>query len=189
MYAQSSIQGIWYLLGERLLSVDSPSIAKITIFGRDFLRPYGTFSHPNSLAGFYLLQYIFLLVMKRGSSSKILDITILASVLLAVLSFSKLAISVGFILSAFYVLTNYKNDVSKYLLLILALYVSSFVLRANGDAFSLAKRIELFSYTLSDIKHHWILGVGLGNHLYALADIPTKYSYFFLQPVHSIFLK
>ena len=47
-----SIGGPLYLLGERLFSAQTPGIANASINGELILRPYGTFSHPNVLAGF-----------------------------------------------------------------------------------------------------------------------------------------
>ena len=62
-----SIQGIWYLLGERYFTIGTPGIAKVALNGVEILRAYGTFSHPNSLAGYYLLLYGFVLF---GNHSK-----------------------------------------------------------------------------------------------------------------------
>src|SRR3990167_5499155 len=56
-----SLQGIFYFLGERQLNLSLPSIAKTSLDGIEILRPYGTFSHPNSLGGFYLLVYLIVL--------------------------------------------------------------------------------------------------------------------------------
>ncbi len=58
---QSSLGGIFWWLGERTFSLSTPGIAKGEFFGRLFLRPYGTFSHPNSLAGFTLVALILIL--------------------------------------------------------------------------------------------------------------------------------
>ncbi len=50
-----SVGGFFYFLGERLISISTPGIAKIIFENKEFLRAYGTFSHPNSLAGFFLV--------------------------------------------------------------------------------------------------------------------------------------
>ncbi|MDO8609661.1 MAG: hypothetical protein Q7R95_03875, partial [bacterium] len=59
-----SIQGNFYFLGERYMTLSSPGIAKIAFNGIEFLRPYGTFSHPNSMAGYFLVLYILILTNK-----------------------------------------------------------------------------------------------------------------------------
>ena len=65
----SSLGGMFYFLGERSFSVNSPGIALTNFFGREFLRPYSTFPHPNAFSGFYLISILFLAAVleKRGS--------------------------------------------------------------------------------------------------------------------------
>ena len=71
MKEQQSLQGIFYWFGERYHSISTPGIATVTLQGVNILRPYGTFSHPNSLAGFYLFLYFFLMIIQF--SNKKLD--------------------------------------------------------------------------------------------------------------------
>jgi O-antigen ligase len=54
---QGAVGGGWYWLGERSFTATTPGIAQAQIGGRLWLRPYGTFSHPNSLAGFVLVLW------------------------------------------------------------------------------------------------------------------------------------
>ena len=42
--------------------------------------------------------------------------------------------------------------------------------------------------SLTVISQHIFTGVGLGNYLLAQYAFPIKYPYFFLQPVHNIYL-
>ncbi|MDP4011794.1 MAG: hypothetical protein Q8P72_06240, partial [Candidatus Roizmanbacteria bacterium] len=110
--SRGSIQGIWYLLGERSFHLGTPGIAKISLRGVEMIRGYGTFSHPNSLAGFYLLLYSFVLFLPPSSQTRfgihakklsgfqlggwndniIQSIILAASTLLILFSFSKIAI-------------------------------------------------------------------------------------------------
>jgi len=53
-----SIGGIFYWLGERRFDYLSLGIARISWFGDQYVRAYGTFSHPNSLAGFLLVGLV-----------------------------------------------------------------------------------------------------------------------------------
>ncbi|MFO0703981.1 MAG: O-antigen ligase family protein [Patescibacteria group bacterium] len=57
---KSSFGGLWYFLGERNLTLSLPGIAKSSLNGNEFLRPYSTFSHPNSMGGFYLVLYFLI---------------------------------------------------------------------------------------------------------------------------------
>jgi len=53
-----SLGGIFYWLGERKFDYLSLGIARISWFGDQYVRAYGTFSHPNSLAGFLLVGMV-----------------------------------------------------------------------------------------------------------------------------------
>lgn len=52
-----SLNGIWWWLGERRFTYGGIGIAQIRFLDEGWIRAYGTFSHPNSLAGFLLLAW------------------------------------------------------------------------------------------------------------------------------------
>lgn len=52
-----SLNGIWWWLGERRFTYEGIGIAQFRLFDQAWIRAYGTFSHPNSLAGFLLLAW------------------------------------------------------------------------------------------------------------------------------------
>ncbi len=54
-----SLEGIWYWLGERRFSFGSVGIAQMRWGNEATIRAYGSFSHPNSLAGFLLLAWVW----------------------------------------------------------------------------------------------------------------------------------
>lgn len=54
-FLQHSLEGVMYFFGERSISPGMPGVAFASISGELVLRPYGTFSHPNALAGFLLV--------------------------------------------------------------------------------------------------------------------------------------
>src|SRR3990167_538799 len=62
--------GLWFL-GERNFSVDTPSIAHVYIFGKQLLRPYGTFPHPNVAAAFFAVGFIILSARKGSKITKL----------------------------------------------------------------------------------------------------------------------
>jgi len=63
-----SIGGIFYWLGERRFSYLTLGIAKFSLFREMMIRAYGTFSHPNSMAGFLLVA---ILLLKETQKSQI----------------------------------------------------------------------------------------------------------------------
>jgi hypothetical protein len=191
-FNKHSIQGIFYYFGERLISLSMPGVAKASISGIEFLRPYGTFSHPNSLAGFYLLVYFFVLTYKKFNRHLLLKyISLLIFSLLVFISFSKIAIMTYLILSIVYYLAS-SNKLKCRICVIARLFViimvSFIFLRAVTDPLTVNKRIELMKNSITIIFRYPVLGVGLGSYLIEQAKFPSKFYLFFNQPVHNIFL-
>lgn len=54
-----SLGGWWWWLGERTFNFNTIGIAQMSVIGNGLVRAYGTFSHPNSLAGFLLVSWIW----------------------------------------------------------------------------------------------------------------------------------
>jgi hypothetical protein len=65
-----SLQGIFYLLGERQLSLGGVGVATQLFFSEVILRAYATFSHPNIFAGWGILVTILLSLISRSSISR-----------------------------------------------------------------------------------------------------------------------
>lgn len=191
LYFKSSLQVIFYFFGERYLTLTRPDIAKASFDAVEFLRPYGTFSHPNSLAGFYLLLYFYFLTNKNFERFKILKyISLLVFTLLVFISFSKVAIATYVILNLLY-LIRYTKPLCRICIIsrILTIAVLALIFsQAKGDVLSWQKRLKLFQDGLTILKNNLIFGAGLGHYLLFQAKIPNLYPYFFLQPVHNVFI-
>jgi len=158
--------GLW-IIGERQFSISTPGIAKfVALGGHQLLRGYGTFPHPNVLAGFCLL----LLVANRknliGSFLALLGI---------LLSFSLLAWGLALVFLAYRYLRSPK------LLMILPLLLVFF----RGE--SVSRRIALLSIAWELFKKSPIFGVGLGNFIPSMPNQAFDKIYFW-QPVHNIFV-
>ena len=54
-----------YFIGERTFTGQTPGIATVALNGNLLLRPYGTFPHPNVLAGFLLVGILFVASLWR----------------------------------------------------------------------------------------------------------------------------
>lgn len=186
-----SVQGIFYYFGERLLTLSTPGVAKASIQGIEFLRPYGTFSHPNSLGGFFLLLYFFVLTYKKFNSHLALKYLFLfISSILVFVSFSKIAIACYLILNTYYLILNTKFNcrICKIARIIVMFVVSLIFLSATTDPLTVNKRIELMKNSITIIMRYPIQGVGLGSYLLEQAKFSSKFYLFFNQPVHNIFL-
>lgn len=185
-----SLQGVFYFFGERAINLSLPDIAKASLDGIELLRPYGTFSHPNSMAGFYLLVYTFVLTLKKTSQYKIVMNAILTlATLLIFLSFSKVAISLFLVINGVYLIR--KGDFSCKLCFFsraLVLLVLSFVfISAGTDPLSFTKRMFFFQSALDVAKNHLLFGVGLGNYLVSQKAV-SSLLILTPQPVHNIFV-
>jgi len=160
---QGSLQGIWYFLGERSFTINSPGISTVSLAGKKLLRGYAFFSHPNSLAGFFLpLVFVFLAFKNLPA--------FLLAIMLIFLSFSKFAL----ILLAAGLWFWFKKPSVFFLLIVW------FLLSFKGDPLSLNSRINSFFHAFNFALQH-PLGLGLGHYLHS--EIPP-----FPQPVHNIFL-
>lgn len=189
LFSRHSLQGIFYYFGERLFTLSTPGIAKTAVNGVEILRPYATFSHPNSLAGFYLLIYFFVLIKISNQYLIRKNILLLVSSLLVLLSFSKTAILAYLILNTLYFILKKNNcrfcTATKFLT---ALAVSLVFITAKNDPLSLGKRLELITNASKIICSNLLFGVGLGSYINAQKNYISSYYLFINQPVHNIFL-
>lgn len=186
-----SVQGIFYFFGERLFNLSTPGIAKATLYGVEILRPYGTFSHPNSLAGFFLLLYFFTLTYKNFKKHFFLKyFNLLIFSILIFISFSKVAIISFLLLNTFYYILNSKIKClfCKIARIFIPITVSIIFLQATTDPLTFEKRIDLVKNSFSILKQNLFFGTGIGNYLVVQSEFSSKYVFFFNQPVHNIFL-
>jgi len=134
-----SLQGIFYWLGERRFNLNTIGVAKISMFGRETMRAYGTFSHPNSLAGFLLV----VLELWKNSKKNLWYWTVRWFGIFGILI---CASRVG--------------------ILLLPIYLWPIFLVFSGwDSLSLIKRMDLNIEAIKMMFHHPLLGVGLNNYL------------------------
>ena len=192
---KGSLQGVFYFFGERFFSMSSPGIASAALNGVEILRPYGTFSHPNSMGGFFLLLYAFALSAKPMKIPHVVLATFTS--FLVFFSFSKAAIGAFLLVTITSALLQFVDGPLKTKRRCLPCLISRILIplvlgfmffQAKGDTYSIDKRITLIEQALILFQQNPLFGVGFGNNLYLQAQFPSKYPEFFLQPVHNIFL-
>lgn len=161
---KGSVGGLFYWTGERSFSFSDANIAPY---------PYGTFSHPNSFAGFLLVFGIFLLQLKSFFKPKYF-------LFLAVLVVVNL------------ILTNSLNVYITIVLLFILKYGSNLLFGFIPFSFSdrfVTHRIELIQASLQIIKDNFWFGVGFNNFIPNLVKVSNTFvNAWELQPVHNIFL-
>lgn len=187
LFHQSSLQGIFYFLGERYFNLTTPFIAKINLFSTQFIRPYSTFSHPNSLAGYLLLVFVL-------SQAYFPYLYFLLPLFLAIIfTFSKMAIFALFIsllpsllfpviISLSLIFSLYPFFIS---LLPSAFFSSSFFLSLPS---TISQRLTLSRPILSIFQQNFFTGTGLRSSLFSLPQAlsPSSLLPANLQPVHSL---
>lgn len=179
-FFQSSIGGLFWWLGERTFDVNTPGIAKTFIFGRFYLRPYGIFSHPNSLAGFALVSAIIFYNLKQNSAILKKIVLTLAGLIVG-LSLSRSAIFIGICFLG-WSLAKKKNW---RLLPLLVLPLLLFFLNSDLNL-SILRRVDLSFSAVKMFASSPFVGVGLNNFI---VNLPSFWSGgLWLQPVHNIFL-
>ena len=180
-------------LGESQVVSGMQGSSFIELNGELFLRAYGTFPHPNILAGFLLLSFflgIYFLQETKGWLKLACSSLILFSILSIILTFSRLSIIImlfsGVILLSKYILNSKKKNLFSFSpILFLERFVNIFT---NGDS-SLKDRIALFKAGIDVFKNNWLVGTGIGNFVKEMGDyVPrTSNGVLLLQPVHNIF--
>lgn len=188
-----------YYLGEAHLGSDVLGLARVGLFGKNLIRAYGTFPHPNILGGFLLFAIVATIWCKPTKNYKLILLTQLLGL---GLTFSRSAI-LGLILIF---LLNWKNFTAylpfksgvqrkSILITILVLLFGTFLLRSplekiiNGTDPSTRLRLEYAAAAYNRFIASPILGRGWGTgpiELSAFSKFPF-YSWE-MQPVHNIFL-
>jgi O-antigen ligase len=198
-----SLQGMFYWLGERRFSLTTVGIAQMSWLGESIVRAYGTFSHPNSLAGFLLISWLFwqgqnpsalrAAPLDKGATKGIWYWVVWWMGLVGIIiSGSRIVwgITALIIISNFkFQISNLKNKfafgvvVTGAVMMILGIVGQEYKLVdfvGGWDTASLTKRMELNAEAIQMIKAHPLFGVGAGNM------VAEEFRY--RQPVHNIIL-
>lgn len=187
------------LLGERSFDISTPGIALQQLFGRDFLRAYSTFSHPNSLAGYLSLSVLMLLSFRFFDKQK--NYLIIGSLVLICifLTFSLSSYLAWFAVAVFFLLKNSEKLFRKSIILVLLLLVFFALLspilsqllltKLPSTPQNISERAGLSIIAGEVISKKFLVGSGLNTFVLdtTLFRRPGNYIWL-LQPVHNIFL-
>lgn len=196
-YFQKTIGGFFYFLGERSFTSETTGIAKVTILGKEYMRTYSTFPHPNSMAGYIctvnLLFIGFYKETRKYLKHYIMVLFFLTGALAVILTFSKVAIVSYLVIILFYLVQKYyKHSYGK--LLKYAVYIfgiASFLMIAipvGNFQQNVYQRLVLNSAAVEVFFKHPLVGVGLNNFILKLPNLDLQNIQWILQPVHNIYL-
>lgn len=199
--SQRSMSGTLYYLGERTFTTSSSGIAQLVINGRLLLRPYATFPHPNTLAGYLTILLPFWLDKDSKNNSKSFNYFIFlkrtALILTTIglfLSFSRTAWVVSLlILLLHFSLKSARNTKILGLVIVFAIAIASeelvfgrFLSLTNIDTTSVSERWTLSKASWDMWKQSPWVGAGLGEFIRKLPGFLSPP--YILQPVHSLYL-
>lgn len=191
---QGSIQGVFWWAGERFFNSSTLGVAKMDLFGRLFVRPMATFSHPNSLAGFILVALIIFWFFRRFLVKKLggffyFGLMVMFSVL--VITFSGAVWLTVLLLALIYLIKRLNGRPIGLVLAGLLLAFFSFLVYRLGliETLSIRERLLLAKNAGQLFISRPILGWGLGNFISAQGQLAFSRSNFnFYQPVHNLVL-
>lgn len=178
-----TVQGPLYWLGERALSVGLPNVAKGEFFGEVILRGYGTFSHPNVLAGWLVVVFLILAYLRKLTLSAWLLLTVSLGIFLAQ---SRTAAVSYFGLALPYSFLSLSPALRRRLIFIvpLALLVLSVLLARSFDL-PLQERFVLQRTSFAILAHQPVFGSGANSSISLYPAVAPSLR--LLQPDHNSF--
>ncbi len=179
--------GFW-ILGERSFTLSTPGIAKFDFYGKQFLRPYATFPHPNTLGGFLVVAALILYSIKNLGKQQGSQVIIFLSGFIILLSVSRTALVAGFVSALLLAKKRGRILLVILVLALLPILYARFSSVFNFDSLTLTRRGEYIEAAFKLWEKSPILGVGLNNFIPADQNLLLSGPSRFLQPVHNIFL-
>lgn len=196
---QTSLNGFFYWLGERPLSLATPGVAKEVVFNKVYLPAYATFSHPNSFAGFLGLSFIVLLFLFNKSKlnfyKKTAMVVSFVITVFGVLMTGSVVAVFALILVGVARLALYRIKVKKNQLIFLKTLIFSSLVLVLFDhlilsflpkSSSVIRRLNLNKVAFMALLKNPFFGVGIFNFI-PFSSTQTTLVKTWLQPVHNVF--
>jgi hypothetical protein len=216
MVKGGSLGGIMWWLGERTFNISTIGVAQISVLGQGLIRAYGTFSHPNSLAGFLLVSLgLWVTINPSALRAAPLDrgalkikniywwMVVWTGILGIIVSGSRTVWGLTLLMLMIYFVQAFKarggvKIIAGYTAIILGIFllvlglmsvnyqISDFL--GGWDINSLMKRTNLSVAAVKMWRENLMIGVGAGNFIPRLPEYQPAGQATGLQPVHNIFL-
>lgn len=179
----ASLQGFWYYLGERFVTVGSPNVAVGSFLGETTLRAYGTFSHPNILAGWLVVSALIVYRLTQ-SRRTIFLVTLLATFGILLTQSRAAALSLFGLFIPFKVLSSPRSRALYFAALLCTMYyVLPTTLLTRDLTLSVTDRVSLLGASWHILMSHPFFGAGALSSLAlypSLIPAPSR-----LQPDHN----
>ncbi|MGE5392340.1 MAG: O-antigen ligase family protein [Candidatus Saccharibacteria bacterium] len=191
-------------LGEYVSPLGTPGLATIDVLGQKVLRAYGTFSHPNVLAGFLTVSFIAGLdLVSRGTirTKLFVSLGILTLIFGLFLSFSRAAWLAAALstIAYFYQFLKTRNYLTAKIMTILLIvscgtiwlgFHDFIVSRATdlNNSKAVSYRTDFNAQAVTIWRQYPFTGAGLNNYVPALETMKPGLAGWQYQPPHNIFL-
>lgn len=170
-------------LGESNLLAGTINSSFISFPFGEYLRSYGTFPHPNVLAGFALSLSFFSWKIFGLKNWKTWLISFLSFVLI-LLTLSRLHILIFVLFVLALLVIELKNHFFSFFPILWERFNS-----LGGNSVSVKERLTLLKESLNILKENWFVGVGGGEFVRYLENgVRTSSNISLFQPVHNIFM-
>lgn len=203
--AQSVFSNKW--LGMAGKAACDLGVSVVEFGGERLLRAYGSFPHPNILAGYLVVSLLMtlMLYLHYVKSNKLKIACLACSVLILIglfLTFSRGA-WIGFVIGLilFWIFNYRENFKSLFnftiitlltIVILINIFYQPFITRLNGEERleikSTQERVSLYDQGFEIIKENWLLGVGIGNYSLVLQEKYPSLESWDYQPVHNLYL-
>lgn len=195
-----SLNGLIWWLGERRFSYGALGVAQLRWWDEAVVRAYGTFSHPNSMAGFLLVAWNLWRILRKNSHKEVgYWVVWWSGILGMIVSGSRTVWVVGlavFLMEKMRGMRRggpeFRRKIIGWGLVIVGLGALLGGIRGGRvvggwDSDSWVKREKLAMASVEMIKRFPFWGVGAGNFVVRLPGF-WKGGFYWMQPVHNIFL-
>ena len=194
---QGAVFNNYLVFGEQPYDISTFNVARTNIFGLLKIPAYGTFRHPNTLAGFLAVSLFWMYSeMRLGKRNKLMGLAFIAGLVGIVLTFSQVAMAALFLSMVFFLAIKRLGKAGVLLSLfgtlaisLTALFLPTITLNQNleGDP-SFYRRSNLLKSAYQMAADNTPFGVGANNYTIALQDyLPLTQVLVFNQPVHNVF--
>ncbi len=175
-----SVGGLLYYLGERSVAVGAPNIAMGEFMNNLVLRAYGTFGHPNVLAGWAVVGFLIIARLVN----KIYAPLVVVSLIVVLTQSRSAAISLFGIVIPFLVI---KKPIIRIAYFVVACLISLSLnfFSPTRAGISIGERLNLQSLSISSIKHFPVFGSGAQASITTYPNIDSRTR--LLQPDHNSF--
>lgn len=188
-----------YFLGERSFSISTPGIALANFFGNEFMRAYSIFPHPNVFAGYLVIVWTLVLLLWSNKMVFVKLFMFFVVFLGIIISFSKTAIFLFFVVSIMYFLKEklhlqirkhfFNNTCLPVILAVFSVLLCIPFSKINVENYpeNIVNRIRLVDMSGKIVTTNNIF-VGSGLSTYILSSKSYVKDISLLQPVHNIYL-